>query len=32
MSYRTLVVDPPWPQKGAGPLKGGHGGSTTSVR
>jgi len=25
MSYRTLVVDPPWPQKGAGPLKGGHG-------
>lgn len=23
--YRTLVVDPPWPQKGGGPLKGGHG-------
>lgn len=24
MSYRTIVVDPPWPQKGGGPLKGGH--------
>lgn len=23
--YSTVVVDPPWPQKGAGPLKGGHG-------
>lgn len=23
-TYRTLVVDPPWPQKGAGPLAGGH--------
>jgi N6-adenosine-specific RNA methylase IME4 len=22
--YATLVVDPPWPQKGGGPLKGGH--------
>jgi len=25
MAYRTLVIDPPWPQKGGGPLKGGHG-------
>ncbi len=24
-TYRTIVVDPPWPQKGGGPLKGGHG-------
>lgn len=24
MSYRTIVADPPWPQKGGGPLKGGH--------
>lgn len=23
--YRTLVIDPPWPQKRGGPLKGGHG-------
>jgi N6-adenosine-specific RNA methylase IME4 len=23
--YRTIVVDPPWPQKGGGPLRGGHG-------
>lgn len=23
--YRCIVADPPWPQKGAGPLKGGHG-------
>ena len=23
--YRTIVVDPPWPQKAGGPLKGGHG-------
>lgn len=22
--YQTIVADPPWPQKGAGPLKGGH--------
>jgi N6-adenosine-specific RNA methylase IME4 len=22
--YRTIVVDPPWPQNGGGPLKGGH--------
>lgn len=25
MTYRCIVVDPPWPQKGGGPLKGGHG-------
>src|ERR1700761_3266563 len=24
-AYKTIVVDPPWPQKGGGPLKGGHG-------
>jgi N6-adenosine-specific RNA methylase IME4 len=24
-TYRTIVVDPPWPQKGGGPLSGGHG-------
>lgn len=23
--YRTIAVDPPWPQKGGGPLRGGHG-------
>jgi N6-adenosine-specific RNA methylase IME4 len=23
MTYRTIVADPPWPQKGGGPLKGG---------
>lgn len=23
--YSTIVADPPWPQKGGGPLKGGHG-------
>lgn len=23
--YRTIVIDPPWPQKGGGPLRGGHG-------
>jgi N6-adenosine-specific RNA methylase IME4 len=22
MSYQTIVADPPWPQKGAGPLRG----------
>jgi N6-adenosine-specific RNA methylase IME4 len=22
--YRCIAVDPPWPQKGGGPLKGGH--------
>lgn len=25
LRYKTIVVDPPWPQKGGGPLKGGHG-------
>jgi len=24
-AYRCIVADPPWPQKGGGPLKGGHG-------
>lgn len=23
--YATILADPPWPQKGGGPLKGGHG-------
>lgn len=23
--YGTIVVDPPWPQQGGGPLRGGHG-------
>lgn len=25
MAYKTIVIDPPWPQKGGGPLRGGHG-------